>query len=119
MYTILAGHREISTIRSVDPVIAGDVLPAPNTPLRPIGRMNAGQEAGASSGAPSLARANVNENTTLPPPVHAERRAAPGRVDADLADFRERGPAVEVRREVDDRRVRIQRRLEDLGVGVA
>ena len=64
MYTILAGHREISTIRSVDPVIAGDVLPAPNTPLRPIGRMHADQEAGASSGAPSLARANVNENTT-------------------------------------------------------
>ena len=117
MYTILAGHREISTIRSVDPVIAGDVLPAPNTPLRPIGRMHAGQ-AGASSGALTRPRERKRKHD-LPPPVHAERRAAPGRVHADLADFREGRPAVEVRGEVDDRRVRIQRSLEDLGVGVA
>ena len=45
-----------------------DVLPAPSTPLRPIGRMDAGQEVGVSSGYSRARKSThcqgVNENTT-------------------------------------------------------
>ncbi len=46
----------------------GDVLPAPNTALRPIGRMDAGQEGGRVVGLLAHAQIDslpgVNENTT-------------------------------------------------------
>ena len=67
----------------------------------------------------SMKKELLPKRAKSPPPVHAERRAPPGRVHADLADFREGRPVVEVRAEVDDRRVRVEARLEDLGVGIA